>query len=320
MQSLKRKQHKMSRYLFILLILFKVLLLKGQQKAETVFLEVDGMDRYYRLYVPESYSNTQHSPVLFVFHGGGGRADRMERYTNYRFNALADQHNFLVVYPNGYKKGWNDGARDTVAVARRQNINDVGFFDAILNDVNTKLNIDKQNIFACGISNGGFMVQRLAFERSHKLNAIAVVAANLSVDQSTKAPPEKPVSVLFMCGTDDPLVPYNGGYVSVFGQKRGEVISMPESIRFWKELNNCTKLTERRSFPDLNSKDNCTAHKTVWQNPKKPNVKVVDITIKNGGHTWPGKRQYLPKSMVGATNKDINGSDEVWSFFQSVLK
>ena len=289
--------------------------LAAQGGLETATVNVDGLKRDFKVYVPKSYGLNREYPLVFVLHGGGGKASGMVKLTKKRFNHLADRDSFIVVYPNGYERSWNDGSRDTLAPARRMNIDDVGFFDAMIEDLDKKLSIDKENIFACGISNGGFMVQRLAIERASAFKAIAVVAANMSKDQQ-KAVPENPVSVLFICGTADPLVPYHGGTVMVLHQKRGEVASVESSVAYWKEQNKCTVLKEEYDFPDTNKADVCTAHKTVWQNAKHPNIRVVNISIENGGHTWPGGKQYLPRNLVGNTNRDFNACDEIWNFFK----
>ena len=308
----------MKHIFFIISLIFFSVGLHAQRGTETVYLNVDGLERYYKVYLPAAYNNKSAYPVVFILHGGGGKAAGMIKFTKGRFNALADRDGFIAVYPNGYEKGWNDGDRDTLALARRLNIDDVGFFDAMLADLDKKLSIDRGHIFACGISNGGFMVQRLALERSSVFKAIGVVAANMSEDQQ-KTRPEHPVSVIFICGTADPLVPYRGGPVMVLNQKRGEVLSVDESVNFWKNQNGCKELEEQIEFPDLNKADRCTAQKTVWQNPHDPGLQLVNIRVENGGHTWPGTRQYLPRKLVGNVNRDFNGCDEIWDFFKMQL-
>ncbi|WP_052670581.1 alpha/beta hydrolase family esterase [Draconibacterium sediminis] len=307
----------MYKILLSITLVFLTELTFSQRWTETMHVEVDGLERNYELFVPENYSEGNDYPVVFVLHGGGGKAGRMPRFTKYRFNELAERDGFIAVYPNGYKKGWNDGDRDTLAVARRLNIDDVGFFDVLIDDLDAKLSIDRDRVFACGISNGGFMVQRLALERSEVFKAIAIVAANMSEDQQ-QIVPENPVSVLFICGTADPLVPYNGGPVTVLKQKRGEVVSVDKSLNFWKQQNGCFELAEESELPDTNTSDDCKVHKTVWKNPDDPNIRVVNLRVENGGHTWPGARQYLPETLIGNVNQDIDGCDVIWEFFKSV--
>ncbi len=114
-------------------------------------------------------------------------------------------------------------------------------------------------------------------------------------------------------------MPYNGGYVTVFKTKRGEVLSVEKSIHFWEKINGCTKSVNNITFANRNKNDNCTATKTEWVNPHNTKIKVTEIKIINGGHSWPGTKQNLPKWLVGNTNRDINGCDEIWSFFKSLI-
>lgn len=304
--------------LFFIAFLATTLICKAQFHTETGYLQYDGLERSYELFVPDNYSEKQYYSLVILLHGGGGKAKGLVRNTRARFNQLANRDRFIAVYPNGVEKSWNDGARDTLAPARKLNIDDVGFINALINKLENQLSINKKQIYAGGISNGGFMAQRLAYELSDKIKGIGVVAANLSEVQSRKPFPEHPVPVLFINGTDDPLVPYKGGYVTVFRQKRGKVLGMAETIKTWNKINGCTKKTSKTLFPDTNKKDRCTAEKTVWENPENKKLKTEAIKIVGGGHTWPGTNQYLPARLVGHTNRDFNGCDEIWNFFHSL--
>ena len=302
----------------IITILVNYSVCSAQLRTETGYLKYDGFDRTYELFVPDNYSPQKNYPLVFILHGGGGKAKGLIRTTRYRFNQLANGDGFIAVYPNGIEKSWNDGARDTLAPARKLNIDDVGFINALIVKLEDQLSINQKQIYACGISNGGFMSQRLAYELSDKIKGIGVVAANLSEVQSQKPIPEYPVPVIFINGTDDPLVPYKGGYVTVFRQKRGKVLSVSETIETWKKMDGCTQKIEETPFPDINKNDGCTAVKTIWQNPGNSKIKIEAIMIQGGGHTWPGTNQYLPARLVGHTNRDFNGCDEIWNFFQSL--
>lgn len=305
-------------YFIIFLLFLNSPSVFSQMHTETESFEFEGYDRSYQIYIPDTYSPNLSYPLVFVLHGGGGTAKGLIRTTKARFNQLAKQDNFIAIYPNGIEKSWNDGARDTIGVARKLNINDVGFIERLIEKLNSKLSIDTKKIFACGISNGGFMAQRLAYELPDKIKGIGVVAANLSKVQAEKEAPKISTSVIFINGTDDPLVPYNGGQVTVFRKNRGEILSVVKSIQHWKEINHCTQKLNEFSFPNKNEKDKSTAIKNTWINQKKPNIKVAAITVINGGHTWPGTKQNLPEWLVGNTNQDFNGCDEIWNFFKSI--
>ncbi len=309
----------MKKYCLILILILNAVAVKPQFRTETEYLNFEGYDRSWEIFIPESYSPEKNYPLVFILHGGGGNAKGLIRTTRHRFNSLANRDGFIAVYPSGIGKSWNDGARDTFGIARKMKVNDVGFFVRMLNVIQTYYSIDSGKIFACGISNGGFMAQRLAFELSDKIKGIGVVAANLSVVQSQKKYPENPVPAIFINGTDDPLIPYSGGPVTVFRQERGMVLSVENTIEIWKEINGCTEKECVFSYPDKNNRDNCKALKSVWINPAESRLKVVEIKVENGGHTWPGTKQYLPLRLVGNTNFDFNGCDEIWDFFKSLI-
>src|SRR5437868_674944 len=67
----------------------------------------DGLTRTYRIHIPPGYDGTKAVPLVLVFHGGGGTAERIEQGLG--FNPLADKHGFIVVYPQGEENHWNDG-------------------------------------------------------------------------------------------------------------------------------------------------------------------------------------------------------------------
>lgn len=309
----------LNKVIFTGLLFVASISLSAQLRTERYFVEHAGKDRAYEIYVTKSFNPDKEYPVVLILHGGGGQASGIIRNTRGRFNQLTEKESFLAVYPEGFERSWNDGARDTFGVARKMNIDDVGFISKLIDELHQKYNADLENIFACGISNGGFMVQRLAYELSDKIAAIGVVAANLSEVQSQEKFPENPVPAIFINGTEDPLVPYDGGYVTVFRQKRGKILNVPETIKMWREINGCSNKITEEKFLDRNKRDNCSAVKTVWQNPDNEQVKVAAIKVINGGHTWPGSRQNLPRRLVGNTNHDFNGSDEIWSFFKTTM-
>lgn len=60
---------------------------------------VDGLERTYRLYLPEGVPDN--APLVFVLHGYGGNFN-LDRYG---MNEAADRHGFAVCYPQGVKDG-----------------------------------------------------------------------------------------------------------------------------------------------------------------------------------------------------------------------
>jgi len=229
------------------------------------------------------------------------------------FNALADRHGFIVVYPDAFERNWNDGRGDPTIRSQAEGIDDVGFIAALITRLSKEYPIDPGRIFSTGISNGGFMSQLLAARLSSRLAAIAPVAAGMAPSVAAALRPERAVSVLVMNGTDDPLVPYGGGAVA---RHRGETVSTDEIIRGWVAANRCTGAPEVVRLPDVAPMDGTRVKKTAYPTCAEQTA-VVLYTIEGGGHTWPGGPQYLPRSIVGRVSRDINASEVIWQFFAS---
>ncbi|MCB1174036.1 MAG: hypothetical protein KDK39_10740 [Leptospiraceae bacterium] len=279
-------------------------------------LQHQAQSRRFLVHKPESWRPGQ--PIWYVLHGGGGKPENMIQLTEGRINLLADQHGILVVYPAGIH-GWNDG-RTFADDRERYKIDDTGFIQAIQEWLVDNYQAGSAPVFAAGISNGGFMAQRLACEMP-AIRAVASVTATLSVELKPICKPKRPVGVLFINGTADPLVPYNGGFVTVKiirTRQRGQILSTDQSIDFWRDQNRCTQKTAAMPIPDLDPDDGTTASHTIWSRCQA-GATVELIAVQNGGHTWPGGWQYLPESMIGKTSRDFRASDMILKFFSKYL-
>jgi polyhydroxybutyrate depolymerase len=287
-----------------------------QTNDQTYEMEFGGRERTYMVHLPPKEKMAKALPLLFHLHGGGGTAKGTPGLTFNRFNTLADQEGFIVVYPNAVNKNWNDGRKLEDVIAWKEDIDDVGFITAIFDALKEKHNIDSSRIFTTGMSNGGFMSSRLLCDRADVFRGGAILTASLSKDYLPNCDPKKPVAVLVMNGTDDPLVPYNGGMVKVFRKTRGEIVSTDEIVDFWKEKNGCEQKQEKINLPDT-SDDGTTVSVTKYSDCKEGGALVL-YTVNGGGHTWPGGKQYLGKRIIGKTNRDIVACDVIWEFFNSL--
>jgi polyhydroxybutyrate depolymerase len=281
---------------------------------------VNGVERTYRIHIPPALPENITPALVYVLHGGGGTGEGMERtLTLGGFNVLADKYNFIVVYPYGIEKNWNDGRKNVTDPAHEQNIDDVGFFSALIDNLTSEFNIDAKRIYVTGISNGAMMSYRLAFEIPEKIAAIAPVAGAIPTDLLTTNIFQLPVSVCAISGINDPLVPWDGGLVGFPRNPRGTVISVPESVLFWVSHNNCSPIPYSTDLPDIDPKDHTRVHRDIYSNGTN-GTEVILYTIINGGHTWPDGYQYLPKALIGRTSRDINANEVIWEFFSTHLK
>jgi polyhydroxybutyrate depolymerase len=272
-------------------------------------IEVENTRRTYWLHVPSSYAKTKPIPLVLVFHGGGSQPHQIERHTG--FSDLADREGFIVAYPEGIDKHWNDGRENAPRV------NDVAFVATLIEDIARSFNVDRKRIYATGISNGGMLSQRLACELSGTIAAIASVAASMPDSLNVRCKPSRPISVLMINGTDDPLIPYGGGALP--GTRLGgKVLSTPDTIRFWVDHNQCSQRPTSVLLPDQDKEDDTRVRRENYTLCAS-GVEVELDAVEGGGHTLPGARQYLPERLIGRTSRDLNGSETIWSFFKRNL-
>ncbi len=291
-----------------------VLATGGCAGSMTIALEHDGENRSYELYVPRSYNPQTETPLVLVLHGGGGTGKRM-RWTG--FNQLAERDAFIVAYPNGLDNSWNDGRTDAPSAAARANKDDVGFLESVIADIGSAYNIDSARVYMTGPSNGAQMTFRFACERSELLAAIAPVMSSMPAQIAGACAPESPVPLLFIHGTEDPLVPYEGGQVMVFGQERGSVLGAEQTLELWAGINGCNQAPTVTELPDT-AGDGTTV--SLIEYTGCGGNDVLAYRVNGGGHTWPGGLQYLPERRIGITSQELDATEVIWDFFQTHVK
>jgi len=264
-------------------------------------IQVNGTTRTYLLDVPQSITKNRPAPLLLVFHGGGGHDYNMPRFTG--FDRLAESRGFIVAYPESVNTHWND----TRALSRAD---DVAFVRALIADLERTYPVDPARVYATGISNGGFFSQRLACDLSAQIAAVASVAATMPETLVPVCHPSNPISILFMQGTNDPLVHIEGGNVA---RTHGRNISLADATQFWIDHNQTAKKPDSSDLPS-HDPNGTSVHRDIYAGGKQ-DTEVVVYTIRGGGHTWPGGPQYFPAILVGKVNHDINASEVIWDFF-----
>ncbi|HEY4230934.1 MAG TPA: PHB depolymerase family esterase [Thermoanaerobaculia bacterium] len=280
--------------------------------AEPRTLAAGGRTRVYRLYVPRSLPRDKPAALVLVFHGGEGEGATMERFVE--FDALADREGFLVAYPDAVGKHWNDGREIAEFESFRDHVDDVAFVSALIDAIGKEHRIDPARVFATGISNGAIFSHYLAARLSTRIAAIAPVAGGIAEPFRSSFHADRPVSVLMMNGTEDPLVPYKGG--GVRRGSHGAVLDTDSAARVWAEANGCAKDARVETLPDTDPHDACRAKRSRWTGGHE-GTEVVLYTFEGGGHTWPGGRQYAPEILVGRVCHDVDATQVIWDFFKA---
>jgi polyhydroxybutyrate depolymerase len=286
--------------------LLSALLMHGSGETRLT-IDVSGRTRSFLLFQPSGLSGNE--PLVIALHGRLGTGSGMEKLTH--FEAIAEREKFLLIYPDGVKKSWNDG-RGTPA--EKEGVDDVGFIRALIDSAVRHCSVDPKRVYVTGISNGGFMTMRLATELSDRIAAAAVVAATMDAGtaQAAARSHEQPVSVLIIHGTKDPLVPFGGG--SVHSGAGGAILSHDSTVKWWAKMDGCRE-EPKLMFLEDTVIDGTAVSVTSYEGGAS-RTEVVGYSIENGGHTWPGGWQYLPVFMVGKTSRNLDASAVIWDFFQ----
>ncbi|MFG0382079.1 alpha/beta hydrolase family esterase [Pseudomonas sp. zbq_18] len=276
-------------------------------------IQVGERQRDFAFYMPAKLPAK--APLLFVLHGSLQTIDDIRRYSAYEFERLADQHGFIVVYPQGFERNWNDCRRTANYPARAQNIDDIGLIAALIQRFANEHDADTRRAFLTGYSNGGHLGLRIALEQPQLLAGVAAFAANLPSDDNLDCQPVAgSVPLLLMNGTRDPINPYNGGVVTLFGMgNRGEVRSAYESASYFARRAGYAQDAVRSSVAWQNPDDPAQrATLDQWQSAERAEVALYSLI--GGGHLLPQAGFRAPR-LLGPTPSGFDGPQAIWDFF-----
>ena len=290
----------------------------------------DDLTRWYRVYLPDPLPE---NPALVLYLHGGTLSMRS------LFSPLVDgtkiwleiaeQEGVVLLVPNGVNaetgdtygndQNWNDFRPDQAA--GQSTVDDVSFILALLERIETEVPIDKNRIFVTGASNGGFMTYRLLIEAPERFAAGAAFIANLPELDGGLPLPKEPTPLMIANGTDDPLVPWDGGMV---GKDRGMVISADETVDWWVSANHAdpNRLTSRY-IPEINPDDDCQVRMDYYP-AGEGGAAVLFYAILGGGHTMPsiahaGLDNRIIQRLFGPVCREVEGVQLAWDFFNDRL-
>lgn len=244
-----------------------------------------------------SSGDTSDCPVVFFFHGAGG--------SNNWFAKTSGVHeaNVIGVYPQG-ENGWNTGPKESNVCewddfACTEDPDEGAFIASII----TKLKElgANGNIYLNGNSNGAALSMRLASNAGADLPIRGIIT---KVTQLLAAPPRsgpgvlnynqpeaggQKVSILNIMGTEDLVIPYEGGVSSVFGQDANfELMAALESMTAWALHNDCSEDAPEESANIVYSNDaDSNGEATFYSYQGCPEGVVVEhYALHGAGHSF----------------------------------
>lgn len=262
---------------------------------------VGGRERTFIEYVPKALAPG--APLLFVLHPSGGDADDMRMYSRYEFEELADRHGFLVVYPDGFDNTWNDCRSGSPFASKRLKIDDTGFIRSLIDREVTARAVDAGRVFAAGWSNGAQLAYRLALEYPQDFAGVAAVSASVPVTENLDCGQAgKPIPVMIVNGTADPINPFGGGMVNLGGARLGNVLSSEDTAKYFAKLLGVTAPPQTATLPHRGGRT--TVASLTFVKDERP--VVVLYAVQNGGHAMP------------LAGEDLDSPVAIWDFFSKL--
>jgi poly(3-hydroxybutyrate) depolymerase len=184
---------------------------------------------------------------------------------------------------------------------------DITFFNQMLDQLGTKFSVDTSRIYAAGLSEGGFMSMRLGCALGDRIAAIAAIGA--AMPKTMICLPPRPVPLVMINGTSDPIVPYGGGTEHNLSLP---TVSVEDSAKAWAKIDRCEEKPEKSK---LSAHDKGGMETKVdTYNGCQQNAQVVLYSLKGAGNTWPGGEQYEVEKTIGKTSQDLNADEVIWGF------
>ena len=285
----------------------------GDAVAETI--DIGGVARTFTAQLPE----TKPAPLVIVLHGNTQTGADMASRTSWP--DVARREHFGVVFPDGLNRAWADDRPNANRAGRAppEGTDDIGFITALIGKFIADGVADPKHVYVTGVSNGGAMTIAMICARADLFAAAASVIMNLTDESADACHPSRPVPMLLMNGTADPLIPYEGGR----GTSRFAVAgfwSTTKTLDFWRRVNGCE--LQDAGVVDLDDHDKTDQTTVSRIDSLCPQGRdVVLYRVNDGGHRMPGSfaDTRFPRAttfMLGPQNHDIDGAATIWAFFR----
>ncbi len=285
-----------------LLIPFFIICAHFSSHSQTFQMNYDGLQRSYLVHLPTGYTGNEKLSLVIAMHGGFGSSENIERQS--QLSVKADKEHFIVVYPQGYKggvlkiSGFNAGG--CCGWTSKNNVDDVGFISAVLDELTTNFNIDSKRIYATGMSNGGMMAYRLACELPNRIAAIAPVASTMVFPDCH---PNRSIPIIHFHSYLDTHVPYKGGIGS--GPSKHYNPPIDSVLNAFAKYNHCIKNNDTIVDNDKYS--------LIQWSDCNCGYEIKEYMTHDGGHSWPGGQE---SGIVDTASIYISATDLMWDFFK----
>jgi polyhydroxybutyrate depolymerase len=240
-------------------------------------------------------------PLVIALHARSRDGAAMEELSG--FSPIAAREGLVLAFPDGLQGSW---------AAPKEEGDDVAFLSELISLFVAQHRADPSRVYLVGMSNGGFMTLTAACALSNKVTAAVSVAASMSAVLAGSCHPTRPMSVALLLGEADHIVPYGGG--EIMGG-RGAVLSGPDSAKFWVATNGCSGNPTIEPIPDDDPTDGTKSLRSHWTSCRG-GTEVELVTVRDGGHTWPGGHWFFGEWFFGRKSRDFSAGELAWEFLR----
>ena len=277
------------------------ILLASTAGAQNIDFPHDGLDRQYRIHIPDTAQDG--AALVLALHGYSGNNNEM--MNNYDWTELADERGFVVAFPNGTRDQSGNRFWDVdYAFHGSFDIDDDGFLSALAVHLQAKHGLDPDRTFVTGFSNGAEMCFQLACRESETFTAFAPIIGMMLDSLFTNCEPDVLRPILSMNGTDDGVTLYEGDMNNSGGW--GAYHSIPDTMALWANILGTTGFV-RTYLPDIDPDDGSTVRLDVYSSTQH-DLELWYYLVIGGGHDWAGQWG----------NMDISATLETWNFFDGL--
>ncbi|MEO5890837.1 MAG: poly(3-hydroxybutyrate) depolymerase [Ferruginibacter sp.] len=289
----------MPKAIFFILGITCFLSAKSQLLSDSVL--VDG--HYRKFHFNKPLPASKDAALVFILHGSGGTGKQMMKEA-IRLENLSASENILLVYPDGYKNFWNECRKAASSAANIENIDENKFFNLMIGYFKNNYHINSGHVFAAGLSGGGHMAYKLGLTMPGQFKAITAIVANLPDSSNMDCTASnRPISVMIINGTNDPVNPYQGGEVRITSAYLGTVRSTDQTFKYWASLAGFNGEPEIENLPDTDPSDGKTIVQFSYKKKRGPEIVLLEVI--GGKHDYPN---------------DISTYEYAWAFFKRHFK
>jgi polyhydroxybutyrate depolymerase len=246
--------------------------------AQTEVISIAGRQRTFTIDQPSSGGP---HPTIFMLHGAGGTVRELRDLPG-----AARQAGAVTVVPSGIGGRWNffppghESDSDRAFFDRLGGLpDDEAFLSALAHELVARGIADPRRIFIAGLSLGGVMALRMACADASLFAGMAVLIAGMEQETGAACQPAKPLRILMVRGTDDPVIPDTGG-LTVRGDRVWPTNKLTD---FFRQLNGCSAPPAHSVVAQTPLRIEAELSKDCHDNP------VVLYRIIGGGHEVPAQ-------------------------------